>query len=158
MKEEKEATTTTTTNIIQQKKDDNNRIEKDVTLTLNSSNMLSLYTSFDNTRDKERVEHTRSVIINHTTNSKILYIIDNIHFDLFISIPDHIKPYDLRKFMINYYINMNHKMHNNQKTRNTYNNRIPVFRGISIQEEDNKHISDHIRLMFDIIDMRDHRQ
>lgn len=71
-----------------------------VDITLSPQDLLTLYTEYDEKTGK--ISNTRSVIL-HMNNDRDIILIDNLTFQLFISIPNEVDPLLLKKEMIRTY-------------------------------------------------------
>lgn len=109
--------------------------------------VLSLYTEVD--ENEGLVKRTRSVILHQPTEDKTIFLIDNIPFYLFISIPTDVDIVALRKFMINSY-SFSH--YNSPYNTSEYGDRKE--KGMAVEEQSNIMIDTNIKEMLQLIDER----
>lgn len=115
-------------------------------LSLSLFDLLSLYTEID---EKEgTLLTTRSVIVHQPENPGSAYLIDNLSFYLFISVPRHVKLDVLRQFMINSYC---FRHYNSPQSKTSYNY---VSKGVGPEEEENPMIDIEIKNMLYLVDER----
>ena len=136
-----------------QKKTDDDEAEEEPTCTvmLNRTNaLLTLYTDVDH---YGLLHSTRSVILTRPGPNRLV-LLDNLHWTLYISVPQCIPPRMLKKFMINSYCAM-HYIHpyenKEQDGGGDYQNRV---RGLYASTQNNHMISDDIKQQLLALDTR----
>lgn len=112
---------------------------------MSTANLLSLYTSIDETTG--HIENTRTVIVTHQVNEPgHMVLMDNVLFTLYISIPKSIEPGRLRRFMLNSYAFVHFT--------NPFESNDDVKKGSAVTASTNKMVSPDVITLLTSVDAR----